>query len=114
MKNNKVGQTLFVRPMTVNQVWQGRRFKTPKYKTYEKYCLLKLKPAAAPVGRLMVILTFGVSSKLADIDNPVKPFLDILQKKYGFDDKQVYELIVYKMDVKKGAEFVTFIIREIE
>ena len=51
-------------------------------------------------------LTDGFSSKNADIDNPTKPILDILQKKYKFDDRQIYELNLKKQIVPKGDEFI--------
>ena len=61
-----------------------------------------------PEGKLKLELTFGFSSKASDIDNPVKPFQDILQKKYDFDDKMIYTLIVHKEIVPKGEEFISF------
>lgn len=51
-------------------------------------------------------IEFGVSSKLADIDNPVKPILDILQKKYGFNDRDIFELTIRKTLTKKGQEYI--------
>jgi len=99
---------LNIKPLSVNQVWQGKRFKTPTYKAYENHVLLLLKPLEIPQGRLKLILTFGLSSKNADWDNPVKPFQDCLQKKYGFNDRNIYEAHVKKVDVKKGEEFIEF------
>jgi hypothetical protein len=32
--------------------------------------------------------------------------LDIAQKKFGFDDKQVFEMNIRKCIVKKGEEFI--------
>jgi len=98
-------------PLSVNQVWAGRRFKTAKYKAYEQEMMYMLPKVVIPQGKLKITLVWGVSSKLADIDNPIKPFLDILQKKYNFDDKRIYELVVKKKDVKKGAEYIDFDIK---
>ena len=56
---------------------------------------------------LRVELFFGFSTKSADIDNPIKATLDLAQKKYGFNDKMVYELNVRKCIVKKGDEFIS-------
>lgn len=97
-----------VKPLSVNQVWQGKRFKTQAYKQYEKEILLNLKPMNVEGGKLSLFLRFGLSSKNADIDNPVKPFVDCLQKRYGFNDRHIYKLIVEKVDVKKGDEFIEF------
>ena len=103
-----------VKPMSVNQVWQGRRFKTKKYKDYEKYMLSLLPQVEVDFKKqLCVELTFGFSSVSADIDNPIKPILDILQKKYNFNDKQIYELNVKKEIVKKGNEFIKLKINEL-
>jgi len=99
---------LNIKPLSINEAFQGRRFKNKKYKDYENYLLLLLKPLDVPQGRLKLIVTFGLSSKNADWDNPVKPFQDVLQKKYGFNDREIYEAHVKKVDVKKGEEFIEF------
>lgn len=96
-----------IKPMSVNKSWQGRRFKTPEYKAYERELLLLLKPMTIPKGDLVVSYTFGVNT-LCDWDNPIKPFQDILQKKYDFDDRRIMEATVKKVVVKKGNEFIEF------
>jgi Holliday junction resolvase RusA-like endonuclease len=102
-----------IKPLSVNQCWQGKRFKTPKYKQYEIELLLLLKSNLnIPKGRLSLLITFGLSSKLNDIDNGLKPFIDILQKKYGFNDRDIYKLEVEKVIVPKGKEFIEFEIKE--
>jgi len=95
-----------IKPLSINQCFQGRRFKTPKYKQYEKELMLLLPILDVPNGLLEVIITFGLSSKLNDIDNGLKPFIDILQKKYLFNDRDIYKLIVEKKIVPKGEEFI--------
>ena len=102
-----------IKPLSVNKAWQGKRFKTPLYKAYEKELLLKLRALEVPEGKLLLVVTFGLSSKLADWDNPVKPFQDCLQKKYGFDDRRIYKAEVEKVDVKKGEEFIEFEIKQL-
>ncbi len=97
-----------VKPLSVNEAWMGRRFKSVVYSLYERDVLFKLKPLKLPDPPYKLSFVFGVSSSLADIDNPVKPILDILQKKYGFNDRDVYELHVKKQIVKKGFEFIDF------
>lgn len=102
---------LDIKPLTVNQAWQGKRFKTPKYNKYINDMLRILKPLKIPEGQLHIDVTFGLSSKLSDIDNPLKCFIDCLQKKYGFNDNRIYKLTVYKVDVKKSLEFIEFEIK---
>jgi Holliday junction resolvase RusA-like endonuclease len=51
---------------------------------------------------------------MADWDNPIKPLQDILQKKYGFDDRRIMKASVIKNVVKKGDGYLNFSIRGIE
>ena len=104
---------LNIKPLSVNQVWQGKRYKTKTYKYYEN-ALLNLLPKnyEIPRGKLKIIITFGFSTPNSDWDNPIKPFQDILQKKYGFNDNKVYKAIVVKEIVKKGQEFIKFEIKK--
>lgn len=101
-----------IKPLSVNEAWQGKRFKSPKYKAYEKEVLLKLKPIQLPKPPFELHFVFGMSNVLSDWDNPVKPLQDILQKKYGFNDKDVHKATVEKKIVKKGGEFFEFRIEQ--
>lgn len=102
-----------IKPLYVNEAFKGRRFKSDKYKSYERFLLQYLKKIdnASFVGKLEIHFKFGFSSKLSDLDNPVKPLLDILCKHYGFDDRQVYKIVLEKEIVKKGNEYLEFIIK---
>lgn len=75
---------------------------------YEKALFKMLPKIEIPDGKLHLTLTFGFSSKGSDLDNPAKPFIDILQKVYLFNDNRIYYLEVYKIDVQKGEEFISF------
>ena len=97
-----------IKPLSVNQAWMGRRFKTKKYKQYEKDVLSLLQGCKIPEGEIIILLEFGMSSVLSDWDNPVKPFQDIIQKKYGFNDSKIKIGLVKKTKVKKGEEFIKF------
>ena len=95
------------KPLSINQAWQGKRFKTPAYKAYEEFILLSMPKAKIdPEQMLRIEFFFGFSNQASDLDNPVKLLLDIAQKKYGFNDKNVFELNVRKCLVKKGNEFI--------
>ena len=96
-----------IKPLSVNQAWMGRRFKTKQYKDYESQVLLMLKPYKLPrYDNLHIDLEFGFSNKGSDIDNPIKPILDILQKKYKFNDSRIYSMFIEKKIVKKGHEYI--------
>ena len=99
---------VMLKPLSVNKCWQGRRFKTQEYKMYEKGLLSGLPNAEIPdTGeKMMIYLRWGFSSTMSDWDNPIKPFQDILQKKYGFDDRHIHIAVVEKTKVRKGEEYI--------
>lgn len=106
---------LDIKPLSVNQCWQGRRFKTPSYKSFEREVLMILpNDYEIPKGKLKITIKWGFSSSASDWDNPIKPFQDILQKKYDFNDNRVFEAVVTKEIVKKGKEFIEFEIESIK
>ena len=97
---------LKIKPMSVNDAWKGRRSKTEEYRAFERHIALILKPVEIPEGPLQANIEWGFSNAGSDIDNPLKPFLDCLQKKYKFNDNRIYRLIVDKVKVKKGDEYI--------
>jgi Holliday junction resolvase RusA-like endonuclease len=102
-----------IKPLSVNRCWQGKRFKTKEYKAYEQELMYLLPPVSLdPRLDYEVCLEFGVSNSRQDIDNPVKPLLDIIQKKYGIDDASIWELHSKKVKVKKGEEYIRFSFEE--
>jgi len=103
-----------IKPLSANEMWQGRRFKTKEYKAFEKHVLMMLRPVDIPEGDLILFLEFGFSSAASDWDNPVKPFQDCLQKRYGFNDNRVYTALVVKKKVNKGEEYIKFKIENLE
>ena len=99
-----------IKPMSINEAWQGRRFKSKKYTSYST-AVLMLLPELRNFDKkkaLSLNLVFGVSSRGSDLDNLVKPFLDLLQTKYKFNDNQIYRMILEKEIIKKGEEFIRF------
>ena len=102
-----------IKPLSVNKAWKGKRFKSNMYKVYEIELLYKLPKLNIPKKiKLELNIHVGFSSKGSDLDNVCKPFQDILSKKYGFNDNQIYKLIMTKEIVPKKAEFISFNISE--
>jgi len=103
---------LDIKPLSVNQaksIFKGRITKTKAYRRYEKdLALLLPKNIDFSQEMLKVSLIWGFSNKLCDADNPVKPFIDILQNNYGFNDRRIYEYSIKKEIVSKGQEFIKF------
>ena len=103
-----------IKPLSINQAYQGRRYKTDKCKAFEKELMLKLPPLKLKyTGKLKVQLDYGFSSVLSDIDNPNKMVIDVLQKKYKFNDNQIFELNQKKEIVPKGKEYIKLTINEL-
>ena len=106
---------LKIKPLSVNEAYQGRRFRTPKhdiFKTAIKYLLpdhLKI-----PEPPFTLELEFGFSSKASDLDNVLKLTIDSLQDKYCFNDKLIRRLIVNSEYVEKGKEYISFKIEHLE
>ena len=94
-----------IKPLSINECWQGKRYKTVAYKNYEKILLYTLPKKEVPKPPYMIKFKFGFSNKGSDIDNPVKALLDIMQKRYGFNDKDIFKMEIEKEIVKKGDEY---------
>jgi Holliday junction resolvase RusA-like endonuclease len=121
MENNSKVTTLLysnrvnIKPLSVNEAWQGKRFKSKKYAAYELELLFKLETIELNWDKVPIELdlTVGLSNMASDIDNIVKPFIDVLQKKFNFNDKYIFRLIVEKQLVQKNFEFIEFRIRKL-
>jgi Holliday junction resolvase RusA-like endonuclease len=99
---------LDIKPLSVNEAWKGRRYKTDKYLDYEKKVILML-PKYEINDFYSIEITYGFSNSLSDIDNPTKMILDILQKKYKVNDRDIVKLVLNKEIVKKGKEFIKIV-----
>lgn len=97
-----------IKPLSVNEAWKGKRFKTDVYKKYERDCLFLLPKISLPPPPYKITYVFGMSNTLSDFDNPVKLCTDILQKKYRFNDRDIYEALIKKVLTEKGKEYFEF------
>lgn len=102
------------KPMSVNDAWQGRRHKSPKYKQYIKAVLgwlYRVKPKKPDdTIPLFAHYRWGQSNIGADTDNPCKPFQDILFKEYWKlkSDHRIEFIILEKEKTLKKEEFIQF------
>ena len=113
-ESNVLQQTIIIKPLSVNEAWQGRRFKTDEYKAYEKAVMKEMSNIKLNVNPpFAVMIEYGFSNSASDIDNPTKLVLDILQKKYKFNDKDIYKLLLIKTIIAKGKEYFRFRIQTI-
>lgn len=104
--------TIHEKPLSINKAWLGRKRKSKDYRMYEINMLHALPDLDIPDGKLVLNIDVYYSSKASDIDNCLKPFIDVLQKRYLFDDKMIYELHVEKYVVKRGEDRISFSIGE--
>lgn len=94
-----------IRPLSVNEAWQGRRFKTKRYLSFERDLLLTLPKCEPIFGKVRIeIECLYKRDKMRDIDNAVKPILDVIVKRgYIEDDRYVYELVVKKRHAERDG-----------
>lgn len=115
LTTDPIERTLVIKPMSVNKAYKvkyNRQLKTREYKGYEKKILALLSDQVEQCKypeheELYFKMIVGSSAKL-DLDNTIKPFLDILQKYFGFNDNQITFMQIEKKIVEYGLEFMTF------
>jgi hypothetical protein len=98
-----------IKPLSVNEAYKGKRYKTNDYKRYE-IAVLSLLPKKydLPEPPYEIRFTFGFSSHASDWDNCIKATQDIISKKYKFNDKLIKRGVVEVDNVPKGSEYFTF------
>ena len=88
-----------IKPISINEAFQGRRFKTKKCKDFEK-SFLDIAPKKKMItGLIEIQYEFYVKNhKQADYDNLIKITQDLL-KVCGYieDDRKIYKATVYKI-----------------
>lgn len=92
------------KPISVNQLYTGRRFLSPRgkaikedyhYQIYQQYKGKKLE------GDIKVVLNvYFRSKKTSDLDNVLKATLDSLTGSLWKDDRQITEIVAYKKQDK--------------
>jgi len=107
---NPIGHTVNIKPLSTNRAWQGRRFKTPEYHKFQSAMIMALPNFLLPPPPYKITYEFGFSNKLSDFDNGIKQTTDVLCKRYGFDDRDIYEAVIRKKIVDKGKEYISFVI----
>lgn len=88
-----------IKPLSVNEAWQGRRFKTKAYLAYETEMLLSLPKREKITGYVEVIYRFGIPSRfdVIDVGNFEKLISDIIVKKgYIEDDSKIVRMVLEK------------------
>ena len=87
------------KPLSVNEAWQGKRFKTKAYLAYEEEMLLLLPARKKVSGYVEVIYRFGIPRRfdVIDVGNFEKLLSDIIVKKgYIDDDSKIVRMVLEK------------------
>lgn len=106
----KVGQWINtgVKPFSANIMYQGRKVKSAAYRDHEAVLSRRLPDIPIPDGPLTLKILVCYSNSLSDLDNALKPFLDVLQKRYKFNDRNIYKIVARKRVVPKGEDTIKF------
>ena len=87
-------------PLSVNKIWQGRRYKTKEYDDWIESGLWLLKGQKKQKPPYKIEIEFYMSVR-EDIDNPIKGLLDLLKKAEIIeDDRFIDELYIKKIKSK--------------
>ena len=97
-----------IRPLSVNEGYTGRRWKTEEHRVWHRSVLFLLPKMVMPPPPYEVYLKFGFSSKTSDFDNCVKFFIDCLSDKHKFNDKLIRRAVIDVDIVPKGKEYIEF------
>lgn len=98
-----------IKPMSINEAYYGRLTETKEYRKYKNDVLFLLpKNIPMPEPPYDLHLRFGFSSKSSDFDNCVKKCVDLIAKKYNFNDKLIKRAVIEVDYVKKGSEYFEF------
>lgn len=96
-----------IKPLSVNACYNSQRTRSKAYNTFAKELGYKLPGGLIfDAEQLKLVVTFGFSSKGADLDNSLKALQDVLSGKYNFNDNRIYEIHAFKTIVPKGLEFI--------
>ena len=100
---------LDVNPLSVNKAWQGRRFKSPDYKQFEKD-VMRMLPISEEVKNkeeVFVHYVFHINNYgSADTSNMEKTLTDMLVKRgYLLDDRYIRAIYQRKERVE-GMEWI--------
>ena len=99
------------KPLSVNAAYYKNKKKTKAYEEYEDAWYSALQGNSLPddieVKTMLFYVEYewGFSNVQADVDNPIKTTTDIMQRYFGFNDKQIRIVKATKRMVPKGAEY---------
>lgn len=99
---------LAIRPMSINEAFQGRRFKTRAAKQYDAALALMLPNKKEPGPYYAVTYIFRIKNCwLRDYDNCIKQLQDcIVRRGIISDDRKIVRAVIEKYPAKKDEIMV--------
>lgn len=100
MSKPSVAFSLGIKPLSVNRLYVGRRYKSDEYQEYEEEVSYLLPRSAKKhlEGPLRLEVTFYVSNMNSDLDNMLKALLDVLQGAGVYENDRQIVLISAKKE----------------
>lgn len=99
--------TIKTKPLSVNE-YQGKNKRPDILKAYKVRLSYLFPKINIPTGDKELTVLVGFSSTSSDVDNVLKPFIDAMAEYYDFNDKTIIRIIVEKVTVPRGTEFIGF------
>lgn len=100
-----------VKALSQNLAWAGKRYRTTKYKDYEKllydYFRTLDLPKIEEKEPFYFFLEFATTAR-QDLSNNLKLFEDVLCKYLNVNDRNTMAIFCRKIIVKKNDEFIRF------
>ena len=104
-----------IKPISINECFQGRRYKTSKFKKWQRDVLLLLPKQSSQSKRLAVEIRLYFKNPLrCDADNFCKAILDCLTKKGVIKDDRYIEYLEVIKQRSANEEGFEIEINEIE
>ncbi len=100
--------TVPIKPISVNEAYKGRRFRTEKCSKFKRDLYFMLPDLKIPEPPYCINFKFGLSSASSDGDNCVKVAQDVISSRYNFNDKLIKKWIIEVENVSKGKEYISF------
>lgn len=108
-----------LKPVSVNQAWYRNKTRSRVYMDYiegwHHYLMGESIDSDIEIKdmRFKVVVHVGFSNRASDLDNVLKPTIDIMQQWFNFDDKQVIHLEAFKHITTKGNDYIYVELHEV-
>ena len=109
-----------VKPFSTNEMYEGIKKRSRFYDDFHflvwKNLEFKNQFEIKKWDKLELNVWFFVKSFQSDLDNLLKPFIDFLQEKLNFNDKQIFKIKCEKFVINEnlwGKEWIEFVIFKI-